>query len=484
MSQVSWNKPAALAATLFVLASAVYWLEFKHAPSQEEAEERTKKLYDLKDRQVKSILITDGVRRFSFSCLDLDAKLCKPGDNSKWELTEPSRLRADDSNVSALVSALNNTATQDTVSLAEETPAKKAQLLKDYKLDPESRKLDRRVEVVTADGQARVLWLGDNHPVDGIYGLAGTAASPDESRALIVPTYFKTNFDRDLTYWRDKKILGLGAHQIQEFQLESEKGRIDGFRRDGKWWLRSGSRASASVSELPGDLENIDNLLSAATFLTARSFKAEKKDTAEGRKWLSGAKRRVLLILKAEKQEPVRLEILQKDKTALATVSGLDPVYEVEEGVQNRLGKDLKSLRLAKLMTSVERFSARRLVFEGKPLGSEPLTLTSQANQWTSESAGKHEPIKQDKVQTLLDRLSGNRIQDFLEGPAIPAGEKEGLRVTLGTEKEPSLRQLVFWKGPSADQFYARDLTSPRKEAFRVDTAIRDALPWARDFFR
>src|SRR5690349_7067473 len=99
MAQLTWKRQAALAGSLLVLSSAAYWLEYSHKPRLEEAEEKSKKLFDLKDTQVATIRVVDGPRKFAFKCLDADTKLCKPGDNSKWQMTEPTQLRADDSNV-------------------------------------------------------------------------------------------------------------------------------------------------------------------------------------------------------------------------------------------------------------------------------------------------------------------------------------------------------------------------------------------------
>jgi hypothetical protein len=159
----------------------------------------------------------------------------------------------------------------------------------------------------------------------------------------------------------------------------------------------------------------------------------------------------------------------------------------VDPGVRNRLNKSAKDLRLAKLIASVERFEIRRIEFAGKPLGATPLVLTQGADgKWKETTAdGKAIDAKSEKVRSLLDRLSGNRIQEFIALQAAPKGEADGLRVTLTDEKGAKKRELVFWQ--AGGKLYARDRSSSasgRAEAFGVDTAIRDALPWDRNFFR
>src|SRR4051794_13751996 len=107
MSQVSWNRQLALPTGLFVLGSLAYWLEFKHKPQKEAQEEQSKKMFAIKDTPVKAISLATPTQTFSFSCADYNNKLCKPGDHSKWDLLEPAKIRADDSNTNALLTTLS-----------------------------------------------------------------------------------------------------------------------------------------------------------------------------------------------------------------------------------------------------------------------------------------------------------------------------------------------------------------------------------------
>jgi hypothetical protein len=503
MSQVSWKKPLALAATLFVLGSAAYWLEYSHKPKKEEATEASKKPFALKDAAVASIRVVDGARVFAFRCADAgDASMCGPGDNSKWELTEPVKARADDSNVNSLLSAMNNLTATEVIDLSVETAEKRGALMREYRLDTPVRSAPgaRRLELTLGgkDGGSRVLVLGETHPIgDNIFAVAGaTAGGADENRVYMVPSFFKSNFDHDLDYWRDKKLFTVAAHQVTSFRLEGPKGRMEGSRRDGEWHLKP----LDTKEELAGDIENIDNLLSAATFLNAKKFVAERKDDPAAKSALKGASKLLTLALGVEAPAPAAspapgaspapaakaaaptvITLLQKKGGGplYATVSTNDPLYELEPSAKERIDKSVKDLRLSKLVTSMERFTAKRLEFAGKPMGAEPLQLANEDSKWVL--LPKKDEAEAKKVQDLLDKISGNRIKDFLTGAKIPTGEQGGLRLTLGDEKNEKKRQLVFWK--SGELLYARDLGSSRKEAFQVDTAIKDALPWQRDFF-
>ena len=128
----------------------------------------------------------------------------------------------------------------------------------------------------------------------------------------------------------------------------------------------------------------------------------------------------------------------------------------------------------------MERYGAKRLEFSGAPVGAPPVILKNKDGVWKTETASLE--IPHEKVQDVLDKLSGNRIKDFLTGAAIPTGEAEGLKITLGDEKIEAKRQWAFWK--QGEKIYSRDLLSKRKEAFEVDSALKDALPWTRAFFQ
>jgi len=410
--------------------------------------------------------------------------MCKPGDNSKWELVEPLKLKADDSNANSLVSALNTLNATETFDLKQETPEKKAALLKEYGLDPDSRKApSARTVVVKTTGGDQTLFLGSTNPIgEGIFSQLST----DPDRVLIVPSYFKPNLEHDLTYWRDKKVMTLAANDIDSFTLENSKGTVNGDRANGAWTIRAAKGPDAG-QDLAGDLENVDNLLSSASTLAAQGFASNSKADAKAKAALAGAKNIMTLTLRqnAARKEPVTLRIFAKaDKGSklgrlYAVSSAADPVFEVEPTARERFEKSLKDLRLSKLMTSLERFTAKKLGFAGKPLGATPVVLTQADGKW--QLADKSE-ADAGKVQTLLERLSGNRIQEFLTGSAIPAGEDGGIVLTVADEKTEAKRKIAFWKVGAL--LYGRDLLSQRKEAFKIDSQLAEALPWDAGFFK
>lgn len=480
MTQVNWTRQLGLAVALVALGSVAYWLEFKHKPQKEAAEEQTKHVFNLKESPVQSIIIHDGAKKVTLTCSDFAAKLCKPGDNSKWEMSEPLRLKADDSNANALLSTLNTLTSNETIELKDETAEKRAALIKEYGLDANARNQNKKVEVTTSAGKT-TLDLGLPHPIgESLFAIV----NGDENRVLLIPNFFKSTFDHDLAYWRNKKLFTFGSHEVESFELTNSKTHLTAEKKEGKWILHIGS------DELTGDIENIDNFLSTVTYLSAKNFVSDQKNDEKAKSVLKNLANIISIKLQKEqgtakdRPEPVLLTLFQKKKgqttdPLFATVSNLDPLFELEPFVRDRLDKNVKDFRLTKLITAMDRFSAKRLEISGAGWGSNPILFNNQDGKWIKASDKTEVPA--DKVTGILDKLSGNKIQEFLTGSAIPIGEKEGLKLTLGDEKTPEKRQLLFWKKES--KLYARDLQSKRNEAFQVDPSLIEVLPWNPEFF-
>lgn len=489
-AKVSWFNQLMMAALLLSLGTFAAWVQYKHKPKQEKEKEQSKKLFQLTSSPVKSIQLVDGGKTIELSCLDASSQLCKPGDRSKWELTVPMKSRADDSNANQLLSSLENLTATEIISLSEETAEKRATLLKDYGLDPTSRAAATARKVVVKDSTGQwVAYLGVTHPFgENLFVLRETPSSIDESKVYLVPNRFKDHFNNELTFWRDKKLFTVDTHEVESFTLESKKvGKIQGIRKNGAWSL-----ITSSHGEVTGDIENIDGLLAAATALSAKKVVSENKNDPKSTQLLKRLQNSLTLTLNKapanEKEKPIpivlKLFTQSKEESLYASISTVDPLYEMDAQAKDRLDKGVKDLRLVKLITSMERFSAKKLSFSGKSLGNEPMVLVNTNGKWLIEKTQTE--AQPDKVQTLLEKLSGNRIQDFIASSQAKGSPKDGIEITLSDEKNIPKRHFIFWK--NGGKLYARDLlsSSPRmkEEVLLVDSTIQDGLPWTADFFK
>jgi len=523
MNQVSWTRQFILAVILVTSATGAFYWEYKHKPAAEEKEQQAKHLFQLQDTPVKEIKVVHNNQAFEFSCSDFGIKLCKSTDHSKWEMTAPRKLRADDANVNSLLSSMVQVDPTTTIDLKDETPEKKAALLKEYGLDPDQRaKADQLQYVVETDskkdqkaGPSTVtFYVGQPHPVsDAFFALLST----NDSVVYVIPGFFKSHLSHDMTHWRDKKLSTLATHDIASFELQSRNhgkdssnamAKIKAERKDGQWLLQIGENT------VPGENEAIDQLLSAATTLNAKDFASEHKSDPQAKSLLKGFAPIVTLTLYKEKlasdkeaPAPITLTLYQKpdvqakantiakketkkelpnhNDKLYAMVSNLDPLYEVQPSIQNRLGKTLSELRISKLISTMERFSAKQIEFSGKPIGATPLVLAQVDGKW--KNTLNQTEVDPNKVQQLLDKLSSNQVTDYVTGKKIPSGDQDGLivRISDGTsDGEKAKKEFVFWKKDS--KLFGRNLKPG--EAFLLNSELEAALPLthekATDFFK
>ncbi len=501
MTQVSWTRQLGLAAILFALGTFVYWNEFKQRPAKEAAEEAAKKLFLLDGNLIESIRLSSGsasIPDLVFSCLDFSSKLCKPGDPSKWQITEPTRARADDSIVNSTISTLSRLSYHQIFSLKDETPEKRAALLKDYGLDPEARKTATKIEVITDKG-VTVLVLGSSHPIGGyVFALEEKiphgqkpSGNVDENQVYLVQETTKNIPNHELAYWRDKKVMTLASHEIESFQVEGSKGLISGTKATQGWTLKTSNR------ELPGDAEQITLLFDTATSLRTRSFAANQKNDAQGQAALKGAFQVLALTLQKEKgtapqtPDPIVLRIYRK-KTGnepahtYATVSNMDPLFEIDPSMIERMDKGTSELRLSKLLSTIEGFNVQNIEFSSKSLGETPLILTQKDKKWIATDHTQE--VDSTKIQKLINELTNSKVKEILSGVSIPPGEDNGL--TLQISDQTRHHKWVFWRATTSgaatngSPIYAKDLESASKEAFLMETSLADALPGSRDFFK
>lgn len=478
MRSPSWKKPLLLAAALFVLGSFAYWLEYAKKPADEEKENAQKKPFAL-STPVSLIEIGKESKRVALRCLSGDA--CKPGENAKWQIEAPLSASADDSNVNALLQALDAMSATQTIDLSGDSSEKRAELLKQYKLDPDSREKPETPRVSVTQGpenQVTVAYFGDRHPItDGIFVGVSRGGKFDDSKIYLLGSFHLSNVEHPVSHWRNKRLLTLAQNDLVRVQASRGKKsstpvRVE--RNENAWQLASGKDRVAA------DADAVDAWTSAIVFLSAKGFAAEKKDSAEGRKALAGA-RAVLTLQLATQDSELTMNFLEKSfndgknkATQLyATVSTLDPVYELDTNSADRLDRAIKDLRPAKLLTTQIRADAKWVGIEKKGTQAFSQELKLDGDEWKADGKAAQKL----RVENLLDRLSNKVIEDFLPAQA-PGSEHVTLRV--GPAAGETQAELVFWK--SGSRLLARDLKAAKPETYRIASDLSNLLPENAEF--
>lgn len=463
MSEVKWGKTFLLALVLLGLGSLVYWNEFERKPKQEKKELAAKRLFSVASSTIAKIEIVGKNGPFNLECALPQG--CKANDSSTWSISNPEKIKGDSSNIDSLLSSLAGIDYQDRFDLSKEDPEKRKRLLTEYGLSSDRLKdpNTKRIRMTASNGESMTAYFGETHPINDAFFVS----LGDENTVYVVPNYIKLTFERDLTYWRDKHLFSIASPDIDHFELHGVLGKSVGDKKEGVW----------TVNGLPGDFETIDSLLNAALLTQAKAFVTEKE--------LSQAAKFLTLELRKTNEKAITLNLYikaEKKKDAgklYARVSNLTPLFELEMSMKDRLDHAPKDFRQSKLMTMMERFASKRIEFSSKSIGSEPLVIENRDGRWIDSNHQTDADYQ--KVQGLLDKLSGNQIRDFDSKETDPP--KSGVTtVRIYDELKVLKKEFLFWDTAQHD-FYAADKMAKRKESFKMDLSVREYLPTSSDFF-
>ncbi|MBS1964021.1 MAG: DUF4340 domain-containing protein [Bdellovibrionales bacterium] len=491
--------PLVLAVVLIALGGLAYWLQYSKKPADEAAEADAKKVLALKHDAVarlefrgaskKPENITRPPLAVALECASLADKLCHPEDASHWNLVEPLKTKADDATVNGVLKNIGNLVSNETLDLATETPAKRAQLLKDYGLDAEARArpTTRKITVVRAGGAKTAVYFGVKHPIgDNVFALLETGEIANENKIYVVPDWQISVFDQKTSYFRDKNLFAFNEKDVSEFTLAQSKktnGKLEAKRTagaDGKPADPEGWTLKLGKTEAEGDVDQIDAVLSGVSHLAAKDIAAENRNSPEGKAALAGAKLYYDLRFTAKGAEKhIRLyeKPKSKDPKALpalyAVVDDQDPVYEIDTSNSDRIQKTFDELRSGKLMTTAERYAISAIDVDAHGAESFKQQVTKEPGGKWKIGAAETGP---GKVESFLDRLTGKAAIGF--GGPLPTGG-EFLKLTLKKSvdgKETVSAEFEFWK--AKDRIYARNLRTPKKEVVELSPELGPELPW------
>jgi hypothetical protein len=486
-------KPLVLAVALTVIAGFAYWLEYSKKPKEAALEADAKKVFTLKGRAISLFEIRGASTKpenkdklpldVSLSCLSLEQKLCKSEDASKWDLVSPLKTKADDSTVSSLLKNFSNLTSSDVIDLSNETPEKRASLLKDYGLDSSARENPRirRISFSFSGEEPITAYFGEKHPIgDGIFTLLVTGKTPNENRIFVVPEWQLSVFDQKTSYFRDKHLFGFNEKDVQSFKLLKSKkvnGALEAIRdADGKGWsLKFGGK------EVAGDPATLDAVLSGIAHLSAKDMIAERQGDPAAKSALKGANSVYDIALKIG-ADTKRLRLYEKRKDAkspasvYAVVEGQDPLYEIDSTEPDKLEKTLPDMRIGKLLDVTERYAITSIKFEGRGAEKyENVALKDSGGKW---SIGSTETAR-GKIEELLDRLSSKVIIAYnAPRPSSTTLEKE-IRITFrktDDSKTPPIADLEFWS--TQGRLFVKNRLTPKSSPLELVSDFAKSLPW------
>jgi len=240
------------AVVLAALTGTLYWSNHRKPEPEKASADAAPKILSLPEADITKV----DVRKSGGEELTLSK------DNAgKWQITAPQPMRADQSQVSSMVSAL---ASLSSDRLVEE----KATNLDTYGLIHPSAEI-----AVTGKGnKTHAVLIGDDTPTSsGAYAML-----QDDRRVFTVPTFTKNNLEKSANDLRDKHLLAVDADKVSRLELVANKQDIEFGRNKDDWQIIKPEPLRADSGQV-GDLVR---KLADATMDASGNDQDEKKAAA------------------------------------------------------------------------------------------------------------------------------------------------------------------------------------------------------------
>ena len=474
MTQPNWRTPLLLSALLLIFGSFTYWFQYSHKPKQDRLDSATKKPLVLpsEDTQVVQFRIKGAAQVIEGKCDSLAKKTCKIGAVGEWSITYPRAVKGDADAIKDFLNNITAMTATETIDLSAETTEKRKALLDEYGLSAEKRtKLGTEfVELTLDNGKKIAAWFGELHPVgDKVFVGSTENGTLNENTVFLIANFYKSDFDKQLTHFRDKTILSFERSEITEFEASTTGGKLIGVKDNNLWKLNG----------KPGDYDRIETVLSSLSQVKAKNFPVEDV--------LKGAKLVVHYAFKSkvasyflDLYENTTPAVKQKGKEIVPAKSRyyvkssqLKEVVEVEPGFRSQIDKKSAELRQGLLVSQTEKATAIEVKIESKDLAA-PAQFHYNGKVWTLQD--QTQKLDAAKVAPLLEVLSAERALDIVS--PVPLGATDKLTVSVGDEKNPAKSRYLFFITKDPGKIYAQDLNQPSNEAYLLDESIKIALPF------
>ncbi|MBD3224473.1 MAG: DUF4340 domain-containing protein [Caldithrix sp.] len=405
------------------LGAYVYFYEIKGGQKREKQKEYAAKLVHFEKDSVEQIQIKSPFEKFVFH-----------RSANGWDIAEPVQTGADDSPINTLLTSLKNAKKERSFSIG---PSEKDQ----YGVGNRAT----RIVLSLMNGQKDSLILGNNSNIgSNVY-----AAKVDTQVHLTAATV-KTNANKSLFDWRDKKAIHFDKSNVREFTLKNRHGRFT-FKKDGNQWKIT------EPIETDGEKSKIDAVLNKLDFGRIKSVVAEKAGRLSEYDLYRPAYE-IELFLGPEKAKK-RVMFSKLEENQAFGKDGVRPhIFTVDSNFIKPLAPNLFNFRDKQVVTfdknQVDRLN---LLYDGQLYRLSKDT----SDTWKDDSGRKAKTFNVNSVLNAFKNLEAERFVKENPRYLMPYGlvNPEGkVEVFAGDDKLAEL-DIGYQKG---DIVYIRN---PRKDA-------------------
>ncbi|NBQ55781.1 MAG: DUF4340 domain-containing protein [Verrucomicrobia bacterium] len=381
----------ATAGLLLLMLATLSFLQ-KKVPGTERMGRESRRLTDLPLREGTRVELTGPKGNFVFE---------KKGEGD-WRIEKPLPTQADSVVVGKLLSDVQFMERLQTVPRNRINDG----MIQTFGLGQATRTLSVR----TKGGDLK-LELGRETPVSGgVY--IRIRSGRGEEEVAVVEKHLGEVLDRDLSAWREKRVLPLVVPDVQELLLHQGTLEVEVRRKDGEWTM-------LKPVEAPADPTAVAGILGEISALKATSFVS---DTG-GDLALYGLNAPTLAFEVKTTQTNRVLQIGQNDpketNQVFARVADQASVFLLPRGSVDSLAKLSDRIRDKRVVTFPSPQVVQSVDFSGKG-GDFRIERGAEGRRWSLKWGGTNRPADADSIDGWIKALHAARANRFLttEDPA------------------------------------------------------------------
>jgi len=371
-----------------------------------------------------------------------DAVELTKNEVGKWQILAAKPLRADQNEVSSILSTLSSL-TSDR--LIEE----RAGNLADYGLAQPSVEVD----VTEKDNKTQKVLIGDSTPA----GNATYVALVGDPRVFSLATYAKTSLDKTAKDLRDKRLLVFDQDKLSRVELTAKKQDIEFGRNKDQWQIVKPKPYRADDSKV----EELLRKLGDAKMDLNVSDGDQKKSIAA---FNSGTPIATAKVTDASGTEELQVRKSKDDYYAKSTA--VDGVYKVGSDLGTALDKTVDDFRNKKLL-DLGFNDPDKIEFH---VGTKAYFLTKGGSDWFSADGKKVDAIG---AETYVGKVRDLAASKFLDNGS---GASE-FELTVTSNSGKSVEKILVSK--DGDHYVAKRDGEPA--LYQLDPVMVTGLEKAAD---
>ncbi len=429
---------------LLGLVGYIYFYEMKR-PAPGDTAEQKQKVFSVETGAIEEIDVkaVSGERTV----------LRKAGD--AWRIAEPIAVKADDSEVTGIVT---NLASLEIQRVVEENATDLAQF------GLAAPRIEVGFKAAGQAGSSRLL-LGDTNATGGeIY-----AKLPGSARVFLVSSFLESTFNKGTFDLRDKKVLAFDQAAVDALEIVTKDLRLAFAKTGEAWALTSPVAARADQGQVQGAIGSLQTLAMksiAAPETTEQDLAKYGLDKPELTATIgAGSTRATLAVGKTDESG----NVFARDVASPMVVT-IDP------SLINALRNTPDSFR-PKDVFEFRSFTASRLeVARGASTAVfERVTAKDGTTKWQKLNPAKD--VEAAAMDALLSALSGLSVDGYVDAGTKTGADAPAAVVTAGFDDGKKTERVVFGRAGS-DVFAVRD---GEPGAAKVDAAKFDDAMKALD---